>query len=61
LFRGIDPARAEAVVACALAIRALTYKSVASILQNNLDRTQLTAESSTVIEHQDLRGPGCFH
>jgi hypothetical protein len=56
LFRGIDPARAEAVVARALAIRT----SVASILQNNLNRTQLAAESSTVIEHQNLRGPGYF-
>jgi transposase len=61
LFRGIDPARAEAVAARALAIGALTYKSVASILQNNLDRTQPAAESSTVIEHQNLRGPGYFH
>jgi transposase len=61
LFRGIDPARAEAVAARALVIGALTYKSVASILQNNLDRTQPAAESSTVIEHQNLRGPSYFH
>jgi transposase len=61
LFRGIDPARAEAVAARALAIGALTYKSVASILQNNLDRASPAAESSTVIEHQNLRGPGYFH
>src|SRR3984893_2865072 len=61
LFRGIDPARAEAVAARALAIGALTYKSVASILKNNLDRAPPAAESSTVIEHQNLRGPGYFH
>jgi transposase len=61
LFRGIGPARAEAVAARPVAIGALTYKSVASILQNNLDRTQPAAESSTVIEHQNLRGPGYFH
>jgi transposase len=61
LFRGIDPARAEAVAARALAIGALTYKSVASILQNNLDRAPQAAESNTVIEHQNLRGPGYFH
>jgi transposase len=61
LVRGIDPARAEAVAARALAIGALTYKSVASILQNNLDRAPPAAESSTVIEHQNLRGPGYFH
>ena len=45
----------------ALAIGALTYKSVASILKNNLDRAPPAAESSTVIEHQNLRGPGYFH
>jgi transposase len=61
LFRGIDPARAEAVAARALAIGALTYKSVASILKNKLDRAPPAAESSTVIEHQNLRGPGYFH
>jgi transposase len=61
LFRGIDPARTEAVAARALAIGALTYKSVASILKNNLDRAPPAAESSTVIEHQNLRGPGYFH
>jgi transposase len=32
LFRGLDPARAEAVSARAIAIGALTYKSLASIL-----------------------------
>ena len=45
----------------ALAIGALTYKSVASILKNKLDRAPPAAESSTVIEHQNLRGPGYFH
>ena len=61
LFRGLAPVRAEAVAARALAIGALTYKSVASILKNNLDRAPQAAESSTVIEHQNLRGPGYFH
>jgi transposase len=61
LFRGLAPARAEAIAARALAIGALTYKSVASILKNNLDRASTAAESSTVIEHQNLRGPGYFH
>jgi transposase len=61
LFRGLNPVRAEAVADRALAIGALTYKSVASILKNNLDRAPQAAESSTVIEHQNLRGPGYFH
>ena len=37
LYRGIEPARAEAVSARALEIGALNYRSVASILANNLD------------------------
>lgn len=61
LFPGLAPARAEAVAARAVAIGALTYKSVASILKNNLDRASPAAESSTVIEHQNLRGPRYFH
>jgi transposase len=61
LFRGLDAARAEAVAARALAIGALTYKSVASILANNLDRAPQASESATVIAHHNLRGPGYFH
>jgi transposase len=61
LFRGLDVARAEAVAARALAIGALTYKSVASILQNNLDRAPQASEGGVVIAHQNLRGPGYFH
>jgi transposase len=62
LFRGIAPARAEAVAARAIAIGALNYKSVASILENNLDRASPPdAENNNVIEHQNLRGPGYFH
>jgi transposase len=61
LFRGLDPARAESVAARAVAIGALTYKSVASILHNNLDRAPQAAESGTVIAHPNLRGPGYFH
>jgi len=61
LFRGIDRTRAEAVAAHALAIGALNCKSVDSILKNNLDRAQQAAETSTVIEHPNLRGSGYFH
>ena len=45
LFRGLDPARAEAVSARAIAIGALTYKSLASILAHNLDRAQRQPET----------------
>ncbi|SEE86425.1 Transposase [Rhizobiales bacterium GAS191] len=61
LFRGLDPARAEAVSARAVAIGALTYKSVASILANNLDRAQRQPESAVVIDHPNVRGPRYFH
>ena len=61
LFRGLAPARAEAVAARAVAIGALTYKSVASILETNLDRASQAADNATVIEHPNVRGPGYFH
>jgi hypothetical protein len=38
LFRGLDPARAETVSARGVAIGALNYESIASILANKLDR-----------------------
>jgi transposase len=61
LFRGLDPARAESIAARALAIGALTYKSIASILQNNLDRAAASSDGDTVIKHPNVRGPGYFH
>lgn len=61
LFRGIDKARAESVAARALAISAFNYKSVASILRNNLDRAPMAAESTIVIKHQNVRGPRYFN
>ena len=61
LFRGLEPARAEAVSARAVAIGALTYKSIASILANNLDRARRQPESAAVIDHPNLRGPRYFH
>jgi transposase len=61
LFRGLDPARAEAVSARAVAIGALNYKSIASILANKLDRDARQSESAAVIDHPNVRGPGYFH
>ena len=61
LFRGIDRSRAESIAERAFAIGALNYKSVDSILKNNLDRAPAAAGSATVIEHPNLRGPGYFH
>ena len=48
--------RAEAVSARAIAIGALTYKSLASILAHNLDRAQCQPETAAVIDHPNLRG-----
>jgi transposase len=61
LFRGLDPARAEAVSARAVAIGALNYKSIASILANKLDRGSRQTENAAGIEHPNVRGPGYFH
>jgi transposase len=62
LYRGLDPARAEAVSAHAVAIGALTYKSIAAILANNRDRVRSTApESAVVLTHPNVRGLGYFH
>jgi hypothetical protein len=61
LFRGLDTARAEAAASRAVAVGALTHKSVASILQNNLDRASPAAESASVDHHTNVRGPNYFH
>src|ERR1700712_3173897 len=60
-YRGLTPARAEAVSARATAIGALSYKSIASIIANNLERPARAAETPAVIAHPNLRGAGYFH
>jgi transposase len=59
LYRDIDKARVEAVSARALAIGALNYKSVASIIAHNLDRRD--PEDASVVHHANVRGPRFFH
>ena len=61
LFRGLAPARAEAISARATAIGALTYKSIASIIANNIDKTAQKTEIPKIIDHPNLRGAGYFH
>jgi transposase len=63
LYRGIAPARAEAVSARALEIGALNYKSVASILANNLDRlaARQSGAEPTLFDHPNVRGPRYFN
>ena len=59
LFKDIAPERAEIVAARAVAIGALTYKSIAAIIANKTDRK--TPTDDAVIDHPNLRGPGYFH
>lgn len=56
-------ARLEAASRRALAIGACSYKSVESILKNNLDKKPLPATTieSPAIEHDNLRGPDYYH
>ncbi len=62
LLRDLEPSRAEAVSARALQIGALTYKSIASILANRLAaKPAHDPESTAILEHANLRGPGYFH
>ena len=62
LFKDLDPARAETVAARAVAIGALTYKSIASIIATRLDRTApAAAEPQAVVTHPNLRGSDYFH
>lgn len=60
LFKDIDPERAELIAARAVAVSALTYKSIASIIANKLERSSRDTEDA-IIEHPNLRGPGYFH
>lgn len=60
LFKDIDPERSELIAARAVAVRALTYKSIASIIANKLERSSRGTEDA-IIEHPNLRGPGYFH
>ena len=56
------PARLEAACGRALEIGARSYKSVASILKNNLDRQRPAhATDGPAITHANIRGPGYFH
>ena len=62
LFRGLDPARAEAVSLRAVEIGALSCASVASILKHRLDRrAALPAADGTPLLHNNIRGPRYYH
>jgi hypothetical protein len=46
LFKDIDPERAELIAARAVAVSALTYKSIASIITNKLERSSRDTEDA---------------
>ena len=62
LARSYQPERMEAAAARAIAIGALTYTSLASILKTGLDRHRTrTAADGPVILHANIRGPRYYH
>ena len=63
LSRSYGEPRLEAACARAVAIRALNYRSVNSILKSGLDRLDLPppTASADLPLHENLRGPNYFH
>ena len=63
LYRGVETARAERVSAAALDIGAFTYRSVASILANNIKLPSIRKEAEPVslFDHPNIRGAGYFN
>jgi transposase len=62
LARSYGSERLEAACARALEINARSYRSVKSILQNNLDRKRpATPAEGPAIVHANIRGSRYFH
>jgi len=62
LFRGLDRARAETASRHAVALGALSYASVASILKHRLDHAASPhAADSTPLLHDNIRGARYYH
>lgn len=63
LAREYTPARLEAACTRALSIRSPTYRSVASILKNGLDRqpSLFTPATPPLPAHENVRGPDYYH
>ena len=61
LARNYGDRRVEAACRRALVIGSPTYKSVASILRNGLDKTELILDGEAApIEHDNIRGPDYY-
>jgi hypothetical protein len=63
LYRGVETARAERVSVAALNIGAFTYRSVASILANNIKppSARKEVEPVSLFDHPNIRGAGYFN
>jgi transposase len=63
LARGYGPARLEAACRRGIGIGASSYRSIASILKNGLDKAFLseTAPDPDPIRHGNIRGQGYYH
>lgn len=61
LYKALDRSRAESVSAYALAVGALNSRSVASIIDHNLDLAAPVEEGASVDGHTNVRGPLYFH
>jgi transposase len=63
LARGYDPARLEAACQRGISIGATSYRSIASILKNGLDKAFLaeSAPEADAIHHGNIRGRDYYH
>jgi len=61
LYRGVDPARAEAVSARALETGALASKAVAALLASKRGNPPKDSAQTTLFDHANLRGRGYYH
>ena len=60
-YRGLDPARLEAVSARAVELGVLTCKGVAALLARKRDNASAEDSPATLFDHANLRGPGYYH
>ena len=61
-YRGVDPARVEAVSARALELGALNCKNVASLLASKRDKAAANdGGQASLFDHANVRGPGYYH
>jgi transposase len=60
-YRGLDPARLEAVSARAVELGVLNCKGVAALLARKPDAAAKDSPPAPLIDHANLRGPGYYH